>query len=167
MTDHLPALLDYIRMCAVLHERGGIPDGLTSPMRFLLEHGRAFPVTERTYKGRRGTPKQCYMNAGNLACTSRGLTYAEGFVTLPRYGIPIPHAFLVDDQGGAVDPTLRRDDQGDRVYFGLLFTETYLRRSILASGYWGLLCDFGPALQDIAHGRTEGMLADLDKADAA
>jgi hypothetical protein len=130
-----------------------------SPHAFMLEHGKAWTVTEATYAGKRGTPKECYSNAGILVQRRPELTYVEGYVT--TIGIPIPHAFLVNGAGEVIDPTLKDNDpeHGGRAYFGLAFDRTYHRAALVRSGYWALLDDLGAALKDIIHGDTEGMLS--------
>jgi hypothetical protein len=146
--------VDYIREhLEILDRLVRQPNGLQSPHRFMLDNGRTFQVTEHTFEGRRGTPKECYANAGRIMLQRPdNLFYAEGFVT--HFNLPIPHGWLVTRQGHVIDPTLKA---GDRTYFGLAFEQTYYLNAIARSGYWSLLTD-GVTLHDIAHRRTGGML---------
>jgi hypothetical protein len=142
-----------------------VPSGAQSYRRFLLDRGQAFRVGSNTYKGRRDEPKQCFSNAGRRALEpDTDLLYAEGYTTSVGY-LPIPHAWLVTPDGEVIDTTLRGGDEvyGERGYFGLVFTQDYLRRSVLKTGYWGLLHnDDPPAVHDIMLGNTAGMLAEIE-----
>jgi hypothetical protein len=133
--------------------------GQISPERFMLEHGRVFTVTPKTFLGPRGTPKECYSNSAKRSQRSRSpkLTYAEGYVY--SFGIPIPHAFVVDDDGNVIDPTLKIDEEAERHYFGLAFDRGYHKVALLKSTYYSLLAHEGQGLRDIVQGRTAGMLS--------
>lgn len=139
-----------------------LTNGAQSPHRFLLDHGRAFQVTDKTYAGKRDAMKQCYSNAGRRALDpNTKLFYAEGYVT--SVGIPIPHAWLVNAKGEVFDPTLRDNDEdhGGRAYYGLAFDRRWMSKALLQSQVWGLLTDLGPGLTAIVKGETHGMLAKL------
>lgn len=146
-----------------------MPSKAVSPHRFMLDNGQAFRIGSNTYKGRRDTPKQCFSNAGRRALMpDTDLVYAEGYVTSVAY-IPIPHAWLVAPDGEVIDTTLKGGDEqyGERGYFGLTFTQDYLRRGTIKTGYWGLIHNefaVPPAVHDIALGNTRGMLADINAA---
>jgi hypothetical protein len=105
--------------------------------RFLLRRGRAFRTGRHTYSGPRGTPKLCFMNAGNLAIANPEMTYVEGYVRLLG-SIPIEHAWCMDPDGVVVDPTLKTGEDIDH-YFGAAFTTDFLVHTIRRSGVWGLL----------------------------
>lgn len=106
---------------------------------FLLECGEEYIGAKPTTK--RGTPKQCFANAGDMALYSPHLTYCEGLAWRPN-GIPIAihHAWLVTDDGTVVDPTWQ--DCGDCEYLGVTVDKETLRSRILETKMWGVL-DYG------------------------
>ena len=105
--------------------------------RFLLRRGRGFRTGRHTYSGPRGTPKLCFMNAGNLAIANPEMIYAEGYVRLLG-SIPIEHAWCIDDSGMVIDPTLK-DGKDVDCYFGAAFTTDFLWRTVQRSMVWGIL----------------------------
>ena len=114
-----------------------VPDGWqTTPDRIVLEHGRAYTVTAKTFKGKRGRQGACYMNAGRIAMDTE-LTYVEGYVSLD--GFPIQHAWLADADGNVIDPTLKPTAGTEFAYFGVPFSRDFLRETALRTQYWGVL----------------------------
>jgi hypothetical protein len=104
--------------------------------RFMLDHGKDYPVGPQTYAGRRERQGQCYMNATLLALASDDLTYVEGQLSV--CGISIEHAWCVNADGVVIDPTLKPDkDVGD--YFGVPFLTEYVHKACLKNGVYGLL----------------------------
>lgn len=158
-SEALEGIRQYLEALDHLSQRYLKNGAVQSPHRFMLDNGQAFRVTEATFAGKRGVPKQCYSNAGQIALGSSELQYAEGYVT--SIGIPIHHAWLVNRHGEVIDPTLRDNDPdfGGRAYFGLVFNKPWYSRALVRSGYWSMLDDMGPALRAIVKGETEGMLA--------
>ena len=65
------------------------------------------------------------------------LVYVEGFAVRPKLGMLIHHAWLMDEEGCAVDVTWK--GTGDCHYFGIPFETKTLRAEIKRTGYWGLL----------------------------
>ena len=111
---------------------------------FMLEHGREYAFSAKSYEGPRGEPKQCYANATHLALRNRSLTYVEGKVFI--FGIGIDHAWCVDADGNVVDPTLAIDGgtefgKLDRIngYFGVPLKADYVRKATLWNRVYGLL----------------------------
>jgi hypothetical protein len=109
-------------------------------VRFMLNHGRDYPVGPETYAGPRGTPQSCYMNATHLAINTQlddnALTYVEGSISV--CGIPIDHAWCINADGIVIDPTLKPDKEV-RDYFGVPFQTDYVRKAILRNKVYGLL----------------------------
>ncbi|CAB4122544.1 hypothetical protein UFOVP28_12 [uncultured Caudovirales phage] len=85
----------------------------------------------------RGTPKECFKNAGQHALWNNSLTYCEGFAISKRLGIPIHHAWLVDGDGGVIDTTW--SDPEECTYLGVEFPTSFLKRWTFKNKYWGLL----------------------------
>lgn len=86
-----------------------------------------------------GAPRQCYKNAAELALAEfKGLRYAEGYAcsTVP---VPVHHAWLVDEQGHAYDPTWGYVPQAR--YFGVVFRTDALAEFISSSRVWGVFSE--------------------------
>lgn len=106
---------------------------------FLLKHGRAWGTGPQTYAGERDEAKMCFSNAGSRVIEDDKLTYVEGFAT--SFGVPIEHAWMVDEDGIVIDPTwwLSERDTEPHEYYGVAFSTEYLKERILETGYWGIL----------------------------
>ena len=76
----------------------------------------------------------CYSNAGKIVLRDGRYRYAEGYAMRPGL-IPLPHGWLVDAGGFAIDPTW--EDDGT-VFFGVVFTKEEHRRIIKASTHFGV-----------------------------
>lgn len=70
---------------------------------FVLKHGVWYRPTAIPLLTLKGAPKQCYGNAIVL-CLKYGWKYVEGFA-LPPFGIPVQHAWNLDEQGVVWDTT--------------------------------------------------------------
>jgi hypothetical protein len=108
---------------------------------FMLEHGRDYAIGPYTFSLPRDEPKACFKNATLLALRLPHLTYVEGKVGV--YGIPIEHAWCVDEEGIVVDTTLDRCTDGtfDRIgpYFGVPFRTEYVSRAVFRNKSYALL----------------------------
>ena len=102
----------------------------------VFRHGQQFSITDQTYSGKRGQPQQCFKNAANLALMNPKYTYVEGYVAV--HGVPIEHAWVVDEKGGVVDPTIR-DPRGVGGYFGVPFRPDYVAKTLLKNRIYGML----------------------------
>jgi len=112
---------------------------------FMADNGRDYHISPRSFKGRRMAKQQCYRNATLLASENRSLTYVEG--TMGMYGVPIDHAWVVNEDGVVFDPTVRKglnDGTFDRVgpYYGVPFRTDYVLKATLVNGVYGLLDGF-------------------------
>ena len=110
--------------------------GALSPARFIQENGAPFTVNEKTFAGKRGPMKMCFMNSAKAAMDNPELTYVEGYITM--MGVPLEHAWTVDASGQVFDPTIRATDKIGG-YFGVPFNTKYLMKTVLENGYYGLL----------------------------
>ncbi len=52
-----------------------------------------------------GEPKSCYFNCQEIIKKRPDLIYCEGFATAPELPLAFSHAWLLDSQGKAIDPT--------------------------------------------------------------
>src|ERR1019366_9509755 len=64
------------------------------------------------------------------------LTYVEGYITV--HGVPIKHAWTVDEDGQVVDSTIDGAGKVDN-YFGVPFSTTYLEKTLVKNKVYGLL----------------------------
>lgn len=110
---------------------------------FLLKHGREWTITEDTFKGRRAKKHHCYQNAFTLLFTRPNLTYVEGQVVILG-GIPVDHAWTVDQDGNVIDPTLDGKDVDS--YFGVPFNEDYVFDTGIKTGVYGIISYTNPDL---------------------
>jgi hypothetical protein len=70
-----------------------------------------------------GGPGFCYWNCQKLALANSNLTYVEGYALDTSIGFPIVHAWLLDTDSRAIDPTWN-----DRAsYFGIPFSTEWVR----------------------------------------
>ena len=126
---------DYLKM---LTEHFPPPDGWIHPAAYILEHGRAYTVTDKTFKGRQMKMKECYRNATLKAMNDPRLTYVEGYASCG--GIPIEHAWCADEDGNVVDPTVRPSERMPMSdYFGVPFDAETVAKTGLETGYFGIL----------------------------
>ncbi len=99
--------------------------------KLVLVHGRTFSeMSPNGMKYKPGKPKHCYWNAYELAARTRGkLRYVEGYA---NGGIPMSHAWCIDEHDRVIDPTWRPDngqyDDGDRDYFGIVIPLPIVKR---------------------------------------
>jgi len=106
--------------------------------RFLLENGRDFQVAR--FEGQMMPAKRCFKNALQYA-GRRGFRYAEGFAisgTLLSSGIvfPVHHAWCVDEDGNAVDPTWGDSEAGR--YFGMDFDVREVLKRVTGKESYGM-----------------------------
>ena len=96
-----------------------------SPEQALLAHGREWTATVSTPSWLvRGPKKNCFANARAYALKRDDVFYVEGYALDMQIGIPLEHAWLVDEFGMVIDPTW--DDQEDNSYFGIAFKKSFV-----------------------------------------
>jgi hypothetical protein len=106
-----------------------------SQERFVLRHGQWFRTDVRTTSGRRMTRKQCYCNSALCALDHPTLRYCEGFCYDCSLNHLFEHAWLIDERGIVVDPTLR---DTPLAYFGVPFQTEYLRETMQRTRVYGI-----------------------------
>lgn len=139
MSDNLEFLLTFLNQQAELN--GRINETSTKPFiniqRLVLENG--LPFLQRIKPSPfRGEPKSCYQNCFQALWNYPELSYCEGFAISDEVPIPIAHAWLIDDNSQVIDPT-RNEDFTDGTYFGVVFTQNFVREVALKTKYYGIL----------------------------
>ena len=82
----------------------------------------------------RGELGDCYYNAWTLA-EARNWEYAEGYATTTELGVPLMHAWCIDDEGRVVDPTW--SDGAN--YTGVVIPVDIVRRVMVDTEVYGVL----------------------------
>jgi hypothetical protein len=104
--------------------------------RYVQENGRSYAPAPLPARMRRGPMKQCFANAFKAAKRApKRYRYVEGFATNM---IPVLHAWVVDADGNAYDPTWG-DEMKDA--YGVAFDLDYVRKVTLRTRRWGVLAD--------------------------
>lgn len=139
MSDNLEYLLAFLNQQAELNDR--INKKSINPskniQRLILENGQSFlkRIKPSPFKGQ---PKSCYQTCFQALWNYPELSYCEGFAISNEVPIPIAHAWLIDDNSQVIDPT-RNEDFTDCTYFGVVFTEKFVREVALKTKYYGIL----------------------------
>jgi hypothetical protein len=101
------AYLDMCQRTTLHNSKGKRPEGFAyfSPADLLLQHGLWFDQAGSHPHVRRGMVKQCFQNAARVVLRRPvEFRYFEGFA-ISSVGIPMHHAWLVDNDGRAWDQT--------------------------------------------------------------
>ncbi|MUG92851.1 hypothetical protein F7734_10475 [Scytonema sp. UIC 10036] len=79
----------------------------------------------------KGAPSHCYYNCQQIIRKKKykNLTYVEGYAIAPEVSFPINHAWLVDSDGYAVDPTWR---ETGLLYFGIPLDNSWVKSFLKA-----------------------------------
>jgi hypothetical protein len=80
----------------------------------------------------------CFMNA-TLLSISYKYTYVEGYVFV--HGVPLHHAWCIDDEGNVIDTTI--PDQENWKYVGIPMTNELVMEAITTAQVYGVLDNFG------------------------
>jgi hypothetical protein len=127
---------DYLKMMVDFRKKNNMntPKGYkyASMDEYILAKGKAMgDRSPESNKYKKGTMKLCFQNAYNLA-QSKGFKYCEGYATSI---IPILHAWCLDDQNRVIDVTW----PDGRDYYGIVFPLSYVSKTILAKGTYGVI----------------------------
>lgn len=113
--------------------------GYYSPAGMVLDLGCRMPTSRKIVPC--GRMKECYSNAQTLAIHDPSLKYAEGWAVRMPVPFPVLHAWCVDANGSAVDPTWCAPrakapsgrKYGRRKYFGVIIDTDYLVKRLVAT----------------------------------
>lgn len=85
----------------------------------LLDIGQEMKPLVRPRHIKRGRPNFCYANCQQLVLYSDTLKYVEGYAVAADDCCPIPHAWVIDTDGRAYDPTWKDIES---YYIGIVFS---------------------------------------------
>jgi hypothetical protein len=106
---------------------------------FLLRNGKDYAGQDLPSNYKYRTPKMCFYNAERMALDRRfqrnTLRYCEGFARSKEIPLLIHHAWLINEFGEVIDPTLRKGSDYD--YFGVWF---YRDQLLNRDRFGSLLC---------------------------
>jgi hypothetical protein len=86
----------------------------------------------------KGEPKFCFKNCYQALYDFPKLSYCEGFA-ISNLGIPIIHAWLVNDNLEVIDPTWIDNRFQNSSYFGIVFTEDFVLEIVNKTRCYGIL----------------------------
>jgi hypothetical protein len=143
---------EYVAMWREIKHRNGISTALEDLLLAKGVEGVGGPLPDGM---ERGEPKLCFQNAGRLAFD--GWTYCEGLAIRESLGLPLAHAWVLDDDGKVVDPTWDRPEETH--YLGVVVPFESYRRAVLRHKVWGVL--------DTGLGLNMELISELMEADNA
>jgi hypothetical protein len=103
-----------------------------------MNGGRSFDYSPRPDWQERMKPNHCFSNACDLVMGGDGLTYCEGYVMFGDVPLLVHHAWVIDEHGTLIDPTLPEDDR-DPTYYGIEIPIHIVFRAIESEGTYGVL----------------------------
>jgi hypothetical protein len=108
---------------------------------FLVRHGRDFTAKPLPSEIKAGRPRECFRNCAEIATSFARFTYCEGYAL----GIiPTLHAWLMDSDGQAIDPTWTGEGKRPQIgweYFGVPIKTRYVIQHLLATECYGPVLD--------------------------
>ena len=135
---YLERLLAFIQMNAEMERSFG-------PASALLRYAKTFePTNTNPAWFTRGPAKQCFDNAtqvliSRLAAGDTSVHYAEGYAMKAELPIPMQHAWLVDANNKAIDPTW--SSVSNNLYFGIVFETDFVLNLLQIKQSAGILVD--------------------------
>jgi hypothetical protein len=102
----------------------------------ILKLGRPFTGQPRPTGMRKRPNKMCYRNA-TLAALHYGWDYVEGVAVSGDLGLPVQHAWNMDDDGNAVDLTWKHPEKAS--YFGIVIPRAMMCALTAHHRRYGLL----------------------------
>lgn len=121
LSEHHHSLLEYLEKSSYLQKEGRRKIqqddwAFQTSEDLLLTHAFFMRPVPLPSEVERGIPKYCYSNAQDLLDFHADLTYVEGYAIRDAVFFPMPHAWLMTNEGDAVDPTWPDDGI---CYFGI------------------------------------------------
>lgn len=98
------------------------------------------PFIERIAHPHRLKKRDCFPNCLILAINNEDYHYCEGFAQVPGLGgLPFHHAWLLDDNGGVIDPTWHEDSYIGTQYYGVPISTCYAVECTENSEWYGVI----------------------------
>ena len=158
--DHTKASVEVFQYLGMVSDLQG--SRRRSVEDFIQSEGRSFTPTEESYKGKRGTPHECFKNATEDALKHSDHQYVEGYITV--HGVPIQYAWTVDEKGRVFDQTLHPGKEV-KGYFGVPFNTKYVLEVASKNKVYGVLgYRSRKTLEPLLAGKVKNFKADLDPA---
>ena len=110
MNDNIQHLLTLLNQEADLIE-GSFPNcnwRYKSNQRLILKNGISFE--KKVKPSFKGEPKQCYQNCFKGLLRFPTLHYCEGFIAYKDLPMSFAHAWLINDKGQVIEPTLLKKE---------------------------------------------------------
>ncbi len=86
----------------------------------------------------KGEPFSCYQNCTSALLKYSELSYGEGFAISKEVSFTIAHAWLIDNNSQVIDHTWN-EDYTESTYFGVVFTNEFVRKIALKTEHYGIL----------------------------
>jgi len=136
--DQITALLDREETGIAILD-GGFGMMIAEGTRDLLrrngaEYGACDTAETAKYDRLDTTLGDCFSNAANGALEYANLTYCEGYAIAGDLGIPMGHAWLIDEEGRTIDSTW----ENGHSYCGIALQNEDLCAALLATETYGL-----------------------------
>lgn len=105
---------------------------------YIAAYGKEYTAQPLPADIEMGKPHECYKNATNAMLWRDDLTYAEGYVHLPKSdGLAVLHAWAVDKEGKVYDNTLKHPEENK--YFGIEYDHGKYLKYLLSAKIYGVL----------------------------
>jgi hypothetical protein len=118
--------------------------------RLILTHGRHHKMHPMAKGYKRMTMRECYRNAATTAIGTMGrnvppLYYCEGYAVMDGIGFAQGHAWVVDAEGRAYDPTWNGTKHWrECTYIGVVFNTKFVIKHMGVTGAYGMFSDDFP-----------------------
>lgn len=139
MSNNLEYLLEFLNQQADFNDNINkkIVNPFKNTQRLILENGLPF-LTMSKPSPFKGEPKSCYQNCTSALLEYPELSYCEGFAISKEVSFTIAHAWLIDNNSQVIDPTWN-EDYTESTYFGVVFTNEFVRKIALKTKHYGIL----------------------------
>ena len=141
--NEISTIEQYIQMLIEMYSQNSNHwESIAKCYEFFLENGAKLTEIDREASIKEGLgkeAKQCYGNCQGIALYRKDLTYYDGYCMSV---IPLEHAWLVNEDGEIVDPTLGIPFRGKDMlpekadYIGLPIPRAYIQKIIFGESIW-------------------------------
>jgi hypothetical protein len=136
MRKDLKQYIDMHIKCIEMNHIKTPGGGYSSLCDFVNKHGKEYTYIQKPDSVPIGIAKLCFMNAYMLASQNEKYRYVEGYGIIEDIGLPIWHAWVIDEFDQVIDNTWT--DSGS-YYYGVVLNLDYAEYIISISGYYGII----------------------------